>query len=388
LSFDLFLFLCRVLVTILSCLFLLSITVQLAYVLCIFARVFAVFRTEKQGDRPAAIPVSVIICAKNEADNLRKNLPAILSQRYTNDAGKWMYEVIVVNDASDDDTEKVLYELSQQYSQLWSVNIAKDEVRDAPGKKYALATGVGHASHSLLVMTDADCSPSSTQWLSNMVKPLTQGKQIVAGVGLYEKTRGWLNAFIRWETIHSFLQYSSYAKAGMPYMAVGRNLACTKEAFYKAKQSPAWTRLPSGDDDLLVNAVADGGNMEIVAHPGALTVSPAKATLQEWIAQKQRHVSTSKYYKTRIILTLGLYACIHALAWLLFLILLFVWDWQLTLAVMALRCAIFALLWHAVAKKLGERFSAVSHVLFDIGWMVYNFAFSPYIIWKNKQQWK
>jgi glycosyltransferase involved in cell wall biosynthesis len=378
-----------VLVTILSCLFLLSITVQLAYVLCLFARVFTIGSKQLAvGSSQPTQPASVIICAKNEAGNLRKNLPAILAQRYTNDAGKTMYEVIVVNDASEDDTEKVLYELTQQYDNLWTVTIGKDAVRDVPGKKYALGKGVEHATHPLLIMTDADCTPSSPNWLLHMVQPLTEGKEVVAGVGKYEKAPGLLNAFIRWETIHSFLQYSSYAAAGSPYMAVGRNMACTKDAFYKAQQSPAWGKLPSGDDDLLVNAVGDAKNIAIVAHPDSFTVSPAKETLKEWIAQKQRHVSTSKYYKTSTILTLGLYACIHALAWLLFFVLLFVWDWQVTLAVMLLRCTVFALLWQATATRLKDKFSFAAHFLFDIGWMVYNFAFSPYIIWKNKQQWK
>ena len=386
-------FLCPVFVTILSCLFLLGITIQLAYVLCVFAGMFSIKSQPQTPKGASTFPlqgaegVTLIICAKNEAKNLRQNLPSILAQRYMNESGKPMYEVIVVNDASDDDTEQVLHELQNQYEHLRIVTISKTEQRTLPGKKYALSKGVAQAEHNLLLLTDADCRPSSENWVSLMVKPLYTGKAIAAGVGKYDYEDGLLNAFIRWETMNSFLQYGSYTVAGMPYMAVGRNLACTKAALLKAQQSEAWAKLPSGDDDLLVNAVAGKDNMAIVAHPQAYTISPAKPSWDAWIKQKQRHVSTSKYYKPQMVLLLGIYASAHALAWLLFLPLLFFWDWQITLAVMACRTLVYLLLWNHATRLMQEKFSIGQYLLFDIGWMVYNFAFSPYIIWKNKQQW-
>ena len=162
--------------TVLFCLFLFSITIQLAYALYPLG---SIFQLKKQGSISQPLqPVSVIICAKNEAANLEQHIPAIMAQRYSNDTGKLMYEVIVVNDASDDDTEQVLYRLSQQYSNLWSINIPKDADRKLPGKKYALSKAVPHASHELLLLTDADCKPCNDQWLAKMVAPLHSGKQL------------------------------------------------------------------------------------------------------------------------------------------------------------------------------------------------------------------
>jgi cellulose synthase/poly-beta-1,6-N-acetylglucosamine synthase-like glycosyltransferase len=365
----------------------LGITIQLAYVLCVFAGIFSIKSSSQPVNQSTSQPVSTIICAKNEATNLRQNLPSILAQRYMNESGKPMYEVIVVNDASVDDTERVLYELLKQYDNLRVVTIAADTDRNLPGKKYALSKGVEAAANNILLLTDADCRPSSPNWIYYMVQPLLQGKVIAAGVGKYEQKHGLLNAFIRWETMNSFLQYASYTTAGMPYMAVGRNLACTKDALLKAQQSEAWAKLPSGDDDLLVNAVANKENIAIVAHPAAHTLSPAKPTWADWVKQKQRHVSTSKYYKAKVVLSLGIYASAHALVWLLLLPLLFVWDWQIVLGVMACRTLIYLLLWTMTAQQMEEKFTLRQYLLFDIGWMVYNFAFSPYIIWKNKQQW-
>lgn len=368
------------------CVLLLSIVVQLGYVLHFFARMFLL----KPG-KPIAgekKPVSIVICAKNEAQNLRRYLPLILAQRYSNAAGKSLFEVIVVDDMSSDGTPGVLQSLMQEHDHLRVVVIPQGTERTMPGKKFALNKGVGEASHEYLLLTDADCAPGSELWLEKMVAPLHEGKQIAAGVGKFALHSGWLNTFIRWETMHTFLQYSTYAMAGMPYMAVGRNLACTKTIFQQAQQAVVWKQLPSGDDDLLMRMMATGENTAIVCEPATFTISEAKNSFDEWVAQKQRHVSTGKYYKRGVILTVGLYACIHALTWLLFFALLPTAYCQLALGAMAARCAVYWLLWGAMAGKMQEKKLTPAMPLLDIGWMVYNFAVSPYVLWKNKMQWK
>jgi cellulose synthase/poly-beta-1,6-N-acetylglucosamine synthase-like glycosyltransferase len=299
-----------------------------------------------------------------------------------------MYEVIVVNDASEDDTEAVLYRLEQEYSHLWHVSISKDEPRLFKGKKFALGKGVSHASASSLLLTDADCAPASENWLRYMVRPLEEGKEIVAGYGAHRFRKGALNAFVRWETMHTFLQYSTYAMAGMPYMAVGRNLACTKAVFLKAQQSDIWNELPSGDDDLLIRACATEANTAIVANPEAFTFSDAGTSWKDWLRQKQRHLSTGKYYKPQIQTVLAVYALAHALSWILFLILTYWSDWSMVFIVMVMRCAIYWTIWQTTVLRLKEK-KLFSWFLFcDIGWLVYNFVLAPYIFWKNKQQWK
>jgi glycosyltransferase involved in cell wall biosynthesis len=375
-----------VLLQILFCVLLLSIVVQFGYVLHFFARMFLLKPGKPiAGDKK---PVSIVICAKNEAQNLRRYLPLILAQRYSNESGKSLFEVIVVNDASDDDTEVVIRQLAQQHDNLRWIDIAPDAQRTMPGKKFALNHGIAQASYEYLLLTDADCAPSSVLWLEKMVAPLHEGKQIVAGVGKFAPHDGWLNTFIRWETMHTFLQYSTYAMAGMPYMAVGRNLACTKTIFQQAQQAAVWKQLPSGDDDLLMRMMATKENTAIVCEPEAFTISEAKNNFDEWVAQKQRHVSTGKYYKRGVILTVGMYACIHALTWLVFLILLPTGYGLLALSAMAARCAVYWLLWGAMVDKMQEKKLNLAMPLVDIGWMLYNFAVSPYVLWKNKMQWK
>lgn len=359
---------------------------QLGYILLLFVKFFLIPNSQKVSANKKQ--VSVIICAKNEAVNLRNSLPAILAQRYTNDAGNLLYEVIVVNDASDDATQQVLDELKQTYLHLKVITIAAEEERILPGKKFPLSKGVAAAQSDILLLTDADCIPSSDEWLGKMVTPLLEGKQIVLGYGAYRTIPFWLNAFIRWETMHTLIQYSSYAMSGHPYMGVGRNLACTKAALLKAQASPVWGKVPSGDDDLLVNISATGANTAVVIDRNAQTISDAKGSWSEWIRQKQRHFSSAKLYKAAPMTMLGLYASIHALTWLLFLWLLYTPHWQDALLAMSFRSIVYWSLWWSASRRINEKIPVILLPIMDISWMLYNFAFSPYIIWKNKMQWK
>lgn len=366
-------------------LFLLAVVVQCAYVCYFFYRIFflphyALIQPQK--------PVSIIICARNEALNLTHNLPLILAQRYNNDAGNPLYEVIVVNDASIDDTEDVLNSLQIKYPHLKVITISADLHRNLPGKKFALSRGIAAASNNWLLMTDADCAPVGENWLAGMIAPLAGGKEIVLGYGGYYKVLGRLNAFIRWETVHTFLQYATYAIAGIPYMGVGRNMACTKQVMLQAQASPIWTTLPSGDDDFLVRICGNKSNTAVVANVATFTHTHAKNSLDEWIAQKQRHLSTGKYYKPWLIILLGFYACSHALMWLALIILSFTlyakWVW-LSVTV---RCLLYWPIMAYTATRLREKNLITLLPVFDFGWMIYNFAFSPYVFWKNKRQWK
>ena len=366
-------------------LFVLCIVLQCWYILFFFYRVF---QQSKTYENTASEVVSIIICAKNEAQNIANNLPGILEQIYTNDSGSVYYEVIVVDDASTDDTGKVLRNLQGKYVHLRVVTLLASGFPAADGKKRALGHGVEAARGTWLLLTDADCRPASNRWLWLMTRPLAEGKQIVAGYGGMEGGKGLLNAFIRWETMHTYMQYSTYAKAGFPYMAVGRNMACTKAAFEQAQQTPVWNLLPSGDDDLMVRVVANKNNMAVVQDAGAFTYSAAKESWQEWAAQKQRHVSTGKLYKQDVKLLLGVYALSHAIVWGMFIGLLFTPYYQQVLLLFALRCVLYWITEAKVTRDIHERSLLFWIPVCDIGWAIYNFIFAPYIFWKNKRQWK
>ena len=98
------------------------------------------------------LPVSVIICAKNEAENLRNFLPSILSQNHPH------FEVVVINDASTDETLEVIEDFQSRDQRVKIVNVQNNEAFWA-NKKYALTLGIKKAVNPYLLFTDADCQP-------------------------------------------------------------------------------------------------------------------------------------------------------------------------------------------------------------------------------------
>lgn len=278
-------------------LFLIVFVVQLIYYLGIFSR-FAFYK-RKENQVHSFEPVSVVICAKNERDNLLNFLPEFLAQDYPT------FEVIVVNDHSIDDTVDVLKAYSLQFPNLKVVTVP-DNDRFYGSKKFALTLGIKAAQHENVLLTDADCRPTSNQWIK-LMSNYPVNKSIVLGFGAYQKQPGMLNKLIRFETLFTAMQYFSFALCKMPYMGVGRNLAYKKELFFKNRGFSNHQHILSGDDDLFINEVANKTNIEIVFEKEAHTVSLPKATFSSWLKQKKRHLSTGKYYQFKHKLILGIY---------------------------------------------------------------------------------
>ncbi len=268
---------------------------QLVYYLVLFGRL----TYYKRIPQLKKFPISVIICARNEAENLRKNLPAVLSQKHEN------FEVVVVNDCSSDDTDEVLDALKKKYPHLRTTSIVPDS-KFTHGKKLALTIGIKASTHEWLVFTDADCRPVSDQWLNRLQDNFTDKNQLVLGYGAYETRKGLLNKYLQFDTLMIAVQYLSYAIAGIPYMGVGRNLAYRKSLFYKNKGFASHYGLLSGDDDLFVNETATRENTAVEFHPDSHTLSIPELSWKAWFTQKCRHMSTSGRYKPKHIFLLGL----------------------------------------------------------------------------------
>ncbi len=234
-------------------------------------------------------PVSVVICAKNEEDNLRKNLPEVLEQDYPE------FEVIVVNDASNDETDRVLEELKSRYPQLRSTFIPEG-TRNLSTKKLGITLAVKAAKYDLLLFTDADCRPSDKGWIKAMMRNFTPGTEIVLGYGAYATEDSFLNRMITYDTLFIALQYLGMAIRKHPYMGVGRNLAYRKELFIRENGFSDSLHLISGDDDLFVNKAGNSQNTRVEVTPESITFSEAKKTFATWLYQKIRHISVSNNY--------------------------------------------------------------------------------------------
>lgn len=296
------------------------------------------------------ISVSVIICAKNEAENLRAFLPLIMTQEYDN------FEVVLINDNSKDDTLDVLERFKEKYSNIKIVNVKPIE-KFWGNKKYALTLGIKAATHNFLLFTDADCKPVSKHWIQQMSSHFTDGKTIVLGYGAYQKIKGsFLNKLIRYETFMTAIQYLSYASLGQPYMAVGRNLAYRKEQFFEARGFMKHMHLKSGDDDLFINQTANASNTTICISRESFTESIPKQSIKDWILQKRRHISTANYYKFRHKVFLASFYCSQLLFWVLAIVLMmFMFQWKIVLSLIILRFAIQLINLYLASKKLEEK---------------------------------
>lgn len=301
-----------------------------------------------QIDSEENYPVSIIICAKNEAENLKKNIPAILHQEYPN------FEVIIINDASIDDTQDVIEAFATRDPRVHTVNIENNEAFWS-NKKYSLTLGIKRAVNTRMLFTDADCQPSSDQWLRYMASHFSEEKQLILGYGAYRKEAGFLNKLIRFETIMTAIQYFAYAKVGIPYMGVGRNLAYTSKLFYDNRGFMSHMQVASGDDDLFVNEAATSTNTALCFHEKSFTYSTPKRTFSDWIRQKRRHITTAKHYKPKHKTLLGVYFVSTLLFWLMAIVSFLFLDWKIVLAMVIFRIVLQYIFIGKGAKLLKEQ---------------------------------
>ncbi|MFZ4769679.1 MAG: glycosyltransferase [Ferruginibacter sp.] len=354
--------------------------VQLFYYLFFFSRL--AFYKPKPKSSTQTHAVSAIICARDEAANLVLNLPGVLVQKYNT-----THEVIVVNDNSYDESKYILEELKKEFKQMQVVELTQ-EAKMIPGKKFPLSIGIKTAKYEIVLLTDADCVPATEYWIDSMQNAYDDNTEIVLGYGTFHKKKGLLNKLIRWETFHTALQYMSYALAGIPYMGVGRNLSYKKVVFFRHKGFSAHNHLPGGDDDLFINAAATKKNTKINIDPNSFTLSSPASSWTQWMKQKGRHYTTSKFYKPIHKFFLALYAFANFIFYPLLFACIVFFNWKLALLVLGIKLFFQTIVYAKTMTKLGEKDLIPFLLLFDLWMFFYYLLFAPSLIRKPKQHWK
>jgi glycosyltransferase involved in cell wall biosynthesis len=353
--------------------------IQVFYYAWFFSRI--AFFTPKKKDKTQHHPVSVIVCARDEDENLARNLPGLLVQSYPS-----TYEVVVINDNSLDDSKYILQELKKTFKSLQVVELTQEAVHIL-GKKYPLSIGIREAKHEVLLLTDADCVPALEYWVEKMQNGYGENTEIVLGYGAYHKKKGLLNKLIRFETFHTALQYLSYALAGLPYMGVGRNLSYRKNLFFKNKGFSSINNIPSGDDDLFINKTANKQNTSVVIDPDAVTRSIPKTTWAGWLRQKARHYTTARYYRPKHKFLLGLYFTTQFLYYPLLAAAIIFFDWKYALAVFGIRFLLQGFILYKSMKKMGEKDLWPWYLLLDMWMFFYYIIFAPALWRKPRKGW-
>ncbi len=340
----------------------------------------------KKIDNTVELPVSIIICARNEEKNLRKHLPSILNQDYPH------FEVIIVDDCSDDGTVLFLKQMEAKFPRLRTTRLNPDN-KFRHGKKLALTVGIKAAKHELLLMTDADCKPDSLNWLRSFVQKFSNGKSIVLGYGGYVHKKGLLDKLVRYDTMSVAITYLSAARWGMPYMGVGRNMAYSKELFFNNKGFASHYGFISGDDDLFINEVATRANTTVNLDKGSATRSVQVRSFIHWVYQKKRHLSSSQKYRSATKTYLSVEPISRLLYYVVGLasIILFFDTYYLDyiLIAIAVRQILQLLVFKLSMHRLGERNLLLYSPVFDaIQPIIYLIFFSNNFIAGGPKKWK
>ncbi|MCI4670656.1 MAG: glycosyltransferase [Bacteroidia bacterium] len=316
------------------------------------------------------IAVSIIIAARNEASNLSKFLPSILTQDYG------AYEVLIVLDRCSDNSLEIVKHFAATYPQLRFIEI-RELSGDWSGKKFAIKEGIAAARHQNLLFTDADCE-AQAEWVSRMATSFKQGNQIVLGVGKYFKDKGFLNLFVRFETFYVAFQYLGWAGLGKAYMGVGRNLAYSKEVFEKNKGFSGFRDSLSGDDDLFINAYAKYHELGAVLDERAFTYSVAKKSWKEWFEQKNRHLSASHKYSWKSRLRLGIFHLSHMISYIgVFLAMMIGVPMTLTLSLLIGRIGISLYILKKEIRQFGDKEILYTFMALDLFFFLYNLFIIP-----------
>ncbi|MEO0900362.1 MAG: glycosyltransferase [Bacteroidota bacterium] len=316
-------------------------------------------------------PLSVIIAARNEAKNLRTFLPSICEQQYER------FEVVLVLDRCEDNSLEVAEFLQKTYSNLRYIQI--EELPDNwSGKKFALQRGIQSSKFDHLVFTDADCRAVSG-WLDELGSTFAFGSEIILGLGMYRKGKGWLNRFIRFETWYAGLQYIGWAGWNLPYMAVGRNLAYKKSVYQEHAGFEAFKESLSGDDDLFVNQYGRLHRLGVVTNTRSRTYSEAKRSFKEWVSQKSRHLSASHAYSWGSRMRLGLFHFSHQWHYLIAIgcMLMGIGGW-LPLSLLLGRIVISWLLLFRHICQFGHKDLAYTYLALDLFFFLYNLFIVPF----------
>jgi glycosyltransferase involved in cell wall biosynthesis len=278
------------------------------------------------------------------------------------------FEVIVINDGSTDETDDLLQDLNKKYPFLYRTFVPENaNVRST--KKLGLTIGIKAAKYDILLFTDADCQTSGNKWIANMARNFTQGTEFVLGYGAYMREKGFMSRMISFDTLFIGIQSLGYALTGNPYMGVGRNMAYRKETFTRLKGFSKSLRLQSGDDDLFVNGGANEYNTRVEISPESVTWSMPKSTFNAWFRQKERHLSTSSFYKTDSLMRIGTEVASRGLFYLLVCVVAVFSPWVfgvLAGLIFITRYTFQLVIINKIAKQLDERRFYTSLLLFDI----------------------
>jgi glycosyltransferase involved in cell wall biosynthesis len=280
--------------------FLICLIIQLFYHWGVFSKVAFYKKNARPKLDEELEPVSVVLCARDAYEYLVELIPTLLKQDYPD------FEIVVVNDCSDDETEEYLKDLERKEPKVKPVQL-KQHLNFFNGKKFPLSMGIKSAKNDLIVFTDCNCMPVNDQWLRSVVNCYNKRTEIVIGYSPYVQKKSTLNRIMRFDALQNGLLFLSAALNHHPYMGVGKNLSYRKELFYRNNGFISHYTTTVGEDDLFICQVATKKNTEVLIDAENAILTTPTNSFKLWMRQKSSRYSTVSKYNTRARLSLSLF---------------------------------------------------------------------------------
>lgn len=254
---------------------------------------------------PRAVPfqtkVTVLIAARNEEERISLTIEDVLAQNYP----KHLLEIIIVDDHSTDNTAAIISGYANRGVTLLKLNEAEPL---NSYKKKAISEAIKLSTGELMVATDADCR-MGPNWLSSIVGYYeTQNLVMISSPVTYFEERSLFELMQTLEFGYLIGIGAAFIGNGRASTCNGANFAYRKDVFYEVGGFKGIDELASGDDELLLQKVAERypGKIGFLKQTEAVVYTHAKHTLREFMQQRRRWASKSTKYKDKKVVAFGI----------------------------------------------------------------------------------
>ena len=277
-------------------------TIAALHLLVILFFIGGLLRKSETNKNAVKYFVSVVISARNEAENIESCLLSILDQSYPHD----LFEIILVNDRSSDDTGELARKLDTTEKRITVIDVETLPPGIHP-KKHAITLGVSSSKGEIIIETDADVLVER-YWIEKTVERFLPDVGMVVGSSTIRVKKKTLLENI--QAVDFLLLVASAQGAlgnGIPMGATGQNLAYRKQVFEEVGGLELDSRRYVSNDMLFLTKVSHSG-WEIVGNMSKETIVSTLA-VEEWkglISQRTRWASNAYWKDINFLLLLML----------------------------------------------------------------------------------
>lgn len=322
--------------------FIAIVVVQLFYYLGIFSS----FSFSKENENnPKRIPISVIVYARNQAEEVKRLLPNLVNQNYHD------YELVLVDNASSDETLDIFKEYAQMFS---NIRLCRVENNEAfwNNKKYAQTLAIKASKNEYLLFIDAEQNIDNEFWIISMASNFTFNKTIILGPSQFKKIKGFFNKMIRFDSVITQLHSFAWTNYGYPFSYFSKNIGYKKEEFYKVNGFITHMNNRLGEREFFINEASKSKNTTYTISKNAFVYLEPITKLNEWQTKKKEdemvlsNLNKATRFKVRLFNTSQILFFLFAIT-----LLILQTEWIITTIIIGFR---YLISWIVVGKSLSK----------------------------------